>query len=49
MNYFLNLFPLVRIFSDLGGVPSDDLVNALVLFDEDEEEIMRGFSNFCLD
>jgi hypothetical protein len=48
VNYFLNLFPLVRVLANLGGVAPDDLIDALVFFDEDEEEIMRCLAHFCL-
>jgi hypothetical protein len=45
---FLNLLPLVRVFANLGRVAPDDLVDALVFFDEDKQEIMRGLAHFCL-
>jgi hypothetical protein len=48
MDYFLNLLPLVRAFANLRGVAPDDLVDALVFFDEDKQEIMRGLAHFCL-
>lgn len=49
MDDFLNLFPLVWIFPQFGSISLDDLIDALVLLDEDEEEVMRGLSYLCLD
>lgn len=46
---FLNLLPLVWIFPQFGSISLDDLINALVFLDEDEEEVMRGLSYLCLD
>ena len=46
---FLNLFPLVWIFPQFGSISFDDLINAFVFLDEDEEEVMRGLSYLCLD
>ena len=46
---FLNLFPLVWIFPQFGSISLDDLINAFVFLDEDEEEVMRGLSYLCLD
>lgn len=49
MDYFLNLLPLVWILPQFGGIALDDLIDALVFLDEDEEEVMRGLSYLCLD
>lgn len=48
MDYFLNLLPLVGTLANLGGIALDDLVNALVFLDEDEEEVVRCLSHLCL-
>jgi hypothetical protein len=48
MDYFLNLLPLVGTLAHLGGIAADNLINALVLLNEDDEEVMRGLAHFCL-
>jgi len=48
MDYFLNLLPLVRTLANLRSIPSNNLIDALVFFNEDEQEVMRGLAHFCL-
>jgi len=49
MYYFLNLLPLVGTFLDLRQVCLDDLIDPFVLLDEDEQQVVGGFSDFGLD
>lgn len=49
MYNFLNLLPLVGILPQFDRIALDDLIDALVFLDEDEEQVMRGLSYLCLD
>jgi hypothetical protein len=48
MDYFLNLLPLVGALPHLEKVSLDDLIDAFVFFDEDEQQVMSGFPHFGL-
>jgi hypothetical protein len=48
VDYFLNLLPLVGTLANLGSIAPDDLIDAFVFFNEDEEQVMRGLAHFCL-
>lgn len=48
VDYFLNLLPLVGALANLGSIPLDDLIDAFVFFNEDEQQVMRGLAHFCL-
>lgn len=48
VDYFLDYFPVLRGGLDAIEVALDDLVDLLVFFYEDQDQVMRGFTHFRL-
>jgi hypothetical protein len=44
MNYFLNLFPLIRVLFQLNKISFDYLIYFLVFLNENKQQIMGCFS-----